>query len=91
MLPEALVILACTTSKGCQETSSHYYNTNPQLREVVERNEKKIEKFIGPQIIAIFGPMIYIAAGGTGTVRISKYFSLQLNHEKGMIVFGKEF
>lgn len=91
MLPEALVVFACLNSTGCSETSSHYYNTHPDVRELVERNEKKIEKFIGPQIIATFGPMIYVAAGGTGTVRLNKFFSLQINHEKGTLVFGKEF
>ena len=91
MLPEALVILACTTSKGCNETSSHYYNTHPEVRHIVEENEKKIEKFVGPTVIATFGPMLYVAAGGTGTVRLNKFFSLQFNKEKGTLVFSKEF
>lgn len=91
MLPEALVIFACLNSTGCQETSTHYYNTHPEFREIVERNEKKVEKFVGPKIIAIFGPMIYVAAGGTGTVRLDKYLSLQLNHQQGTLVFNKEF
>lgn len=91
MLPEALVIFACVTSKGCNETSSHYYNTHPEVREMVERNSKKIEKFIGPTVIQTFGPALYVAAGGTGTVRLNKFFSLQLNREKGTLVFSKEF
>lgn len=91
MLAEGLVILACTTSKGCTETSSHYYATHPEVREIVERNEKKVEKFIGPQVIAVFGPMIYVAAGGTGTVRLNKRFNLQLNHDGAKLVFGVEF
>lgn len=91
MLPEALVIFACLNSTGCQETSSHYYNTNPAFREVVEQNEKKVEKFVGPAVLQTVGPLLYAAAGGTGTVRLDKNFSLQISTKKGMIVFGREF
>lgn len=91
MLAEALVILACTTSKGCNETSTHYYATNPELREMVETNTKKVERFIGPTIIATVGPFLYAAAGGTGTVRLNKYFNLQLSTQKAILGFTKEF
>lgn len=91
MLSEALVIFACVNSTGCNETSSHYYNTHPELREMVDRNSKEIERFVGPTVIQVVGPVLFAAAGGTGTVRLNKYFSLQMSIQKGTLMFGKEF
>lgn len=91
MLPEALVIFACANSTGCNETSSHYFNTHPEMREMVEANERKVAKFIGPTIIETFGPFIYVAAGGTGTLRLNKLFSLQMNTKTGTLTFAEEF
>jgi hypothetical protein len=91
MLPEALVIFACLNSTGCGPTSSHYYNTNPAVREVVERHEKNIEKFLGPTVVTTVGPFLYAAAGGTGTIHLNKYFNLQLSKQVGILIFSKEF
>lgn len=91
MLPEALVIFACLNSTGCQQTSTHYYNTHPEIRKMVEMNEKKFEEFIGPTVIQTVGPVLYAVVGGTGTVRLNKTFSLQLNRQQGTLVFSKEF
>lgn len=91
MLAEALVILSCSTSKGCSETSTYYYATHPELREIVEVNEKKIEKFIGPTIIQTIGPFLYVAVGGTSTVRLNKYFNLQFSNQSRILGFIKEF
>lgn len=91
MLPEALVIWACVNSTGCSETSSHYYNINPEVRKIIEKNEKKVERFIGPHTIRTFGPIIYTAAGGTGTMRLYRDFSLQISTKKGILLFSREF
>jgi hypothetical protein len=91
MLPEALVLLACTTSKGCTETSAHYYNTHPDFRRIVETNEKKVEEFVGPKVIATVGPFLYVAAGGTGTVRLPNHFSLQIGKERCTLAFRLEW
>lgn len=91
MLSEALVIFACINSTGCQETSTHYYNTHPDFRELIEKDEKKLEKLIGPMVITTVGPIIYAAAGGTGTIQLNKYFSLQLSIKQNSLIFGREF
>ncbi len=91
MLSEALVIFACVNSTGCSETSSHYYNTHPEIREIVKYNEKRIERFIEPTFIQVTGPIMFAAAGGTGTVRLNRYFSLQMNTKKGILMFNKDF
>lgn len=61
------------------------------MREMVEANERKVAKFIGPTIIETFGPFIYVAAGGTGTLRLNKLFSLQMNTKTGTLTFAEEF
>lgn len=91
MLPEALVIFSCLKSVGCTETSSHYYNTHPEIREMINKNEQKIEKFVGPTAIQAAGPVLYVLIGGTQTVRLTKSFSLQLNSGRNILIFSKEF
>lgn len=91
MLPEALVIFACVNSTGCSQTSSHYFNTHPDVRESIKKHERIVQEFIGPYVIQTAGPLIYVVAGGTGTVRLNKYFNLQLSTQKSTLMFSKEF
>jgi hypothetical protein len=63
-----LVIFSCLRSVGCSETSTHYYNTNPELKEMVKLNETRINKLAGPFVVQVVGPMIYTVMGGTGTL-----------------------
>lgn len=91
MLPEALVIFACLNSTGCSETSSHYFNTHPDMKEMVKKHERKVEEYVGPYVIATVGPVLHIASGGTGTVRLNRQFSLQVGIKKTTLMFGMEF
>ncbi len=95
MLPELLVIFACVNSTGCSETSSAYYNIHPEIQQMVEETGEHIriraEKYVGPIVIQTVGPMIYAAAGGTGTIRFSKNISVQGNKKDLKLTFGMEF
>lgn len=91
MLQEALVIFACANSHGCSEVSSHYYNTHPEVRQMIEMNEKRISEVFGPFIVENVGPLIYIGFGGTSSFRLGKNFSLQTNKESVALTFSKEF
>ena len=91
MLPEALVIFACLNSTGCSETSAHYFNTHPEARKVIKNGEEKIKYYVGPTLITTVGPFIYAAAGGTGTVRLNRYFSLQISKNQNTISYRLEF
>lgn len=91
MLAEALVVFACVKSAGCNETSSHYYSTHPEFRQIVEKNERKVKEIVGPAFLKLYGPIIFAAAGGTGTVRLTKHFSLQMNKEKSILAYQVEF
>lgn len=91
MVAEALVIFACLKSAGCSETSTQYFNTHPEVREMIERHEKSITEAVGSNAIRFVGPFIFAAAGGTGTVRMDKNFSLQGSTKQCILVFGKEW
>lgn len=90
-MAEFLVIFACLNSTGCTETSSHYYNTHPHIKAFVEKNERLAREYVGSVVIDTYGPVLAIAAGGIGTIRLSKNFSLQGNRERVTIGFMKEF
>lgn len=88
---EFLVIFACLNSTGCKETSTHYYNTHPQMQEIIKTQERKVKRIVGPVFVETFVPMIAFSLGGTGSVRLNKYFNLQINKETTILGFSKEF
>jgi hypothetical protein len=87
VLPEALVLFSCYHSYGCPQTSSLYFSQNPEVKKYIDRQEQKIEVFAGPILVDFVGPALYVVAGGTGTVKINKYFSLQINKQGGTLTF----
>lgn len=91
MLEEALLVFACINGTGCQETSSQYYATHEEVREIGKNGEQKLTKYVGPAAIQVIGPMVFIAAGGTGTVRIDKYFGLQVSSKSSILFFRKDY
>lgn len=91
MIQEALVAFACINSTGCSETSSAYYNNNPEIKEMVKVAESQVNNFIGPTIVATLGPTIYVVAGGTGTIRLHRTLSLQVNKKQSVLMLGIDF
>jgi hypothetical protein len=91
MLPEALVIFACLNSTGCTETSRHYYNTHPQIQVIAKKTVKIAKQYVGTVVIDTVGPVLFAAAGGTGTIRLGKHLSLQLNRDSAILGLGLEF
>lgn len=91
MLQEAVVILACVTSKGCSQTSGHYFNLNPDTKKIIKRQEKKIKEYIGPDLPTVVGPGLFLAVGGTGTIRLNRYFSIQTGPKKTILTYRIEF
>jgi len=88
---EFLVIFACLNSTGCKETSTHYYNTHPQMQEIIKANEQRIKHYIGPVFVETFAPMLAFSLGGTGNIRLNKYFNLQINKDSNILGFSREF
>jgi hypothetical protein len=91
MIAEALVIFACTRNVGCTETSNQYFRENPDIKNIVDTEEHKIRDFIGPDFVDRFGPILFIASGGSGTIKLNKYFSLQGNQSSGTVSYRLDF
>lgn len=91
-MQEMLVIFACMNNHGCSETSSTYYHFHPELREVVEYSERKIRSYVNPFIMDNVAPFAFAAAGGTGSVKISANFRLEIRKTEGTkLVYSRGF
>lgn len=88
MLAEALVIFACVNNSGCSDTSNLYFGQNPQIKSIIDMDAKEIRQFIGPKIVDVFGPFLFLAAGGNGVIKFNENFSLNANKSGGVVVFG---
>jgi hypothetical protein len=91
VIAEGLVIFSCLNHAGCSETSSHYYALHPEIREIVDFNEKRIKRYVGPVVIETAGPVLFVIAGGTGTIKLNRYFSLQFDRQSGTLSFKKDY
>lgn len=90
-LEEALVIFACMNGTGCTETSNQYFVVHPEVKQYIDREGQDLRKLFGPNLVDTAGPMLFVIAGGTGTIKLTKYFSLQANKQSGIISFRKDF
>lgn len=89
---EALIVVAaCLNGVGCQETSTQYYESTPELKRFIEKHEKKAEEVAGPVFVSIIAPAIYAYIGGTGNVRLTELFSLQVGPKTNILVLRKDF
>lgn len=91
MLAEALTIFACVNAAGCSETSNAYFNHHPEVRRMIEVNEEKARKMVGPVAVHVLGPIAFAVAGGTANIRLAKHCSLQVNKNNLVAVYGIDF
>jgi hypothetical protein len=91
VLPEAIVIFACINSTGCSETSNLYFQQNPDIKRQVDKDAENIREYIGPRVVDNFGPILFIFAGGTGTIHIHDHIDLRINKTSGIFSFNWVF
>lgn len=91
MLGEALVLLACATSRGCSETTSQYTLEHPEIAIQLQRDAKQIEQMLGPETVRTLGPALFLLTAGTSNILLHDSFYLQINKSQGMIMLKKEF
>jgi len=87
MIAEALVIFACVNNTGCTETSNQYFLENPQVKQIIDKDAQEAKELVGPKIVDAVGPFLFVAAGGTGTIKLSEHFSLQANQTSATLSF----
>lgn len=91
-MQEILVVIACLSGKGCNETSNAYYQAHPELRKMVEMNEKKLKNFVGPIVVESAAPIAFVVAGGTGNFKLYGNFSVEIKqYTQPMLIFSKGF
>lgn len=90
-MEELLVIFACLNNTGCSEVSRYYYSIHPEVQKIAKNSEKITKKYVGSIMVETVGSAIMVVAGGTGTVKLNKYFSLQGNRNHAMFSFNLEY
>lgn len=90
-MSEFLVLFACLNSTGCHESVSHYFEQNPQVYETIKKRQKKTEKLVGHRVVVLTMPFLYVAAGGTGVVKLSQHVALSASRYQGVLSYGVEF
>lgn len=89
-MEELLVTIACLSGKGCPETVHLYYTYNPKVEAAIKQSTAKATAYIG-QDVARLAPIAFIAAGGSGSVRINRYISLDISKGEGIVSFKYDF
>ncbi len=90
-MTELLVILACSYSQGCSQTTSAYFISHPYSERVLKRAGAKAQDLVGPAVVAA-SPAAFFAATGSGTFKVTNKISLQLSTEgSNMIIFRTNF
>ena len=91
MIIESLVLYSCIANKGCSESSTTYYATHPSLREYVEKNEKDMRKIFNPYVVEYVVPFVALSTNANYAVRITSNVSMNLNKDKIIINFKREW
>jgi hypothetical protein len=103
VIAEGLVIFSCivnppvhhgnsedssfNSGSACSSTSSLYFSQNPEVKTQIDKSEKIVTDYVGPSIVNTVGPALFVVAGGSGTIKINKYFSLQFTRDSGILSF----
>lgn len=74
---EVLVFWSCINGVACGETSGAYYLYHPEVKERMLYFEDQAKRIAGEQIITYGTPLLMIASGAEGSVKINKYFSIK--------------
>lgn len=90
-MPEILVALACLTSKGCNETATHYYNSRPDIREIVLTVEHRAKAMVGPLVSDYAIPVAVFASGRPANFKLYKNLSAEISLQAQALIFKKEF
>lgn len=90
-MAELLVLFACLNNTGCSETSSQYYNQNPEFRELMDLREYQIKKAVGPVVTQYWAPIMWAAAGQQSTIRLSGRFYIDFKISNQVLMFKEEF
>lgn len=86
-----MVASLCVGGYACDQATSAYYKSRPELRHFVRASRRRAEAAVGKEIL-IAGAIAYaVATDKSYAVRMGKHFSVQMSTERNLILFRKEF
>lgn len=88
---EFLVLLACSTGKGCSETVSLYSFHNPALIANVRDLELSARRQAGPVVVNFIGPGLGLLSGQSAVFQIVQNVNLNVSKSNLKLEFKKEF
>lgn len=90
MIQELLVLMACTQSAGCSQTTSAYYTSNPETYSQVKKHTSRLKAFVGPEVVAST-PILVFPITHKATFKITNHISLQTSHDKTLLFINFSF
>jgi hypothetical protein len=87
MLPEALLLLACSGSKGCSETFSQYKVYNPAVAEA----GKQAERLAQPLGAIYWGPLVAVVVRSEGVLNLGTGLNLKMKQSGMEILYSYNF
>ena len=91
MIEAGLVVLACSLGKGCIETSTQFYNTNPELKQIVNNTKQLSYQYLGQFTVEYTLPLVLISLNKNGTIKITRNIAFSFEKDRQIINFKKEF
>jgi hypothetical protein len=74
---EALLILSCLFSQGCEETAHAYYLANPAIQESVKRTEDRAEAMLGKQGLVATSTSLLFLTNRAWTYKLTDNFLIK--------------
>lgn len=90
-MQEIIVIIACFYSKGCVESSTHYYQTHSELQEIAKNGKHKAQQLVGPFTVRYVLPTVAAAYGNDVYISITKNYGIKLEQDKISAQYTEEF
>ena len=91
MIEAGLVVLACSLGKGCMETSTQYYNTNPELRQMIENTKELSYRYLGQFTVEYTLPLMLLSLKQNATIKVTKNLAYTLENKNSLLTYKKEF
>lgn len=76
MLLESLVVFSCIEQKGCTESVTFYYATNPSFVELVQNNEKSMRRYLGAYTVDYVLPIAGAISNKEYYIKITPNWSI---------------
>ena len=89
---ELLILIICANNQGgCSESMGAYYESNKDLQNWVNKEQRQAEDIVGKERLATFATVSGIILIRTGTVNINSFATATVGLEKNVLNLHWEF